>query len=641
MREIVKKIWQEIQLMPFLPILLVEIIIIVILFSFKPIEARLTHTDVSYIDSTALYSVLINSERQERDKTYAYEVRVLAMTGEADSLLSPSDNALPPASGRLKLYLRKDSAAAALQIGDVVLMKTTPRRGSILYDEFGSFDYGHYLQLQGIAGTAYADTASWIKVSRLRSRSPLTLAKRWRQRLLTQLSHSRLNQTNRSVVAALTLGYRDDLDLSVKQAFSTAGAMHVLAVSGLHTGIVYAIILLLLTGSWTGRGRWAPLYSQKKRRLIQTLLSLSALWAYALLTSLTPSVVRAATMLSLYEISRLTERQTNRWNIIAASAALALAIRPAALFTVSFQLSYAAVVGLLSVGSDLNRLINRLLALIPFSQGKIGKIERKVVAYPLGLMAVSLSAQLFTLPFTLHYFHQTSNYFMLTNLFVILLATLILVFAIPLLIFASVPYIGPALSFLVDCPTTAMNTIVKWIESLPMASSSFTMSVPEMWCYFVALGAAYLCLKQQRLRFIVPAGIGMLSMCLFHQQNMQQEARRDLIVIQDNLLHLTYRQVDTIKVDGLILFNLYDRRWAVVNSDTLHDKRTESPLHVDYLIIGNSRRTRAEELLALFDADTIISTNAYPAFRRQQMQQQAQEQGFIYITTDQQPKIIQ
>jgi ComEC/Rec2-related protein len=134
------------------------------------------------------------------------------------------------------------------------------------------------------------------------------------------------------------LGYREELDKNVQQQFSAAGAMHILAVSGLHTGIVWGLIVWILT-----LGGWAkPLYEQYTWQVILRVLTLLALWTYAFITGLSPSVMRSALMVSIVEIGWLTRRNLSGINSLAAAAVIILLINPLALWSVSFQLSFAA-----------------------------------------------------------------------------------------------------------------------------------------------------------------------------------------------------------------------------------------------------------------------------------------------------------
>ena len=156
--------------------------------------------------------------------------------------------------------------------------------------------------------------------------------------LYQRLSDAGLSGDELATVGALTLGYKEGLDKTLRQHFQASGAAHVLAVSGLHTGIIYALLVALLTLG----GRYRPLYENKWGRRVISLIIIIFMWAYAWLTGMTPSVVRAVLMVTLFEFGRMIYRQSFSLNTIAAAAVLILLAKPSDLWSVSFQLSFAA-----------------------------------------------------------------------------------------------------------------------------------------------------------------------------------------------------------------------------------------------------------------------------------------------------------
>lgn len=257
-------------------------------------------------------------------------------------------------------------------------------------------------------------------------------------------------------ISALTLGYKGDLNKEVIGDFRRSGAAHILAVSGLHTGIIYAILLYLLT-CFKQR---VPLYEERFKRCLISGVCIVCLWAYAYLTGLTPSVVRSVIMFTLAEVAHMLYRERFSLNVVFFSAAIILAFRPTDLFSVSFQLSYAAVIAIV--------LCSPLFS-FPSLDRIRPKALSKTVRSVVGLVTVSLAAQLGTLPLTLYYFHQMSNYFLLTNMIVIPLATVLVPLGFATLVFGDVPYVGDALVWLLQWGTDIMMMGVHWVQSLPGA----------------------------------------------------------------------------------------------------------------------------------------------------------------------------
>ena len=257
--------------------------------------------------------------------------------------------------------------------------------------------------------------------------------------------------------------------------------MHVLAVSGLHTGIVWGILTWFLTlGGWC-----KPLHEEKGRRWLLGGILLILLWIYAFVTGLSPSVMRSALMLSFWELSYLLGRHTSPWNPITAAAVMILLINPLALWSVSFQLSFAAVIGIMLFTSWMQARMH---------------LKHRWSNYIGGLLMLSIGAQLMTMPLTLYYFGQTSNYFALTNLVVIPLAFVVLLLGLATLAF-SWCVIGEWLGVAAEWCTKCMRQAVEWIEGLPYATTKMEISETSAVCMYVALVCMTLMMRGDKVRW--------------------------------------------------------------------------------------------------------------------------------------------
>lgn len=270
------------------------------------------------------------------------------------------------------------------------------------------------------------------------------------EQLYQRLSDAGLTGDELATVGALTLGYKEDLDRELKRHFQASGAAHVLAVSGLHTGIIYGLLLWLFTLG----GRFKPLYEHKWHRWLISTVIIAAMWGYAWLTGMTPSVVRAVVMVTIFEIGRMAYRQAISLNTVAAAAVLILLAHPQDLWSISFQLSFAATFAIVIFMSALGNNVYTLSR------------HSKVLSYLVSLILVSFAAQLGTLPITMFYFKQVSTYFLLANLLVLPLAS----FLVPcglISIALGGSTIGVLFSKITWSLAWAMNHSVGWIESLP------------------------------------------------------------------------------------------------------------------------------------------------------------------------------
>lgn len=397
----------------------------------KPLNL-LKDTDVDYLDRDTILAMRLLSNAQERTKTFRYEAEV-------------------EGGGKVLLYLQKDSMPMPV-MGDVLLVETQVHRGGKL----GKFDYGLYLRRQGIVGTCWALRRNWQLIGHEDDMGLKGLAKRSQYFLYQQYRKMGVEGQELGIISALTLGYREDLDKDVQRAFSASGAMHVLAVSGLHTGIVWGIVMWILTLGVL----YKPLWEDKFRRWLLNISTIVLIWAYAFLTGLSPSVMRSALMLTFWALSSLLEQQTSRWNPLLAAAVVILIVNPLALWSVSFQLSFAAVAGIMLFGSSMQQAV--------VSKGRVWQSVS-------GLLIVSLAAQLGTMPLTLHYFGQTSNYFALTNLIVVPMAGILLSLGFSTLAMSWCA-VGEWLGWATKWCTWLLNQAVQWIESLPYSTTHMHLS---------------------------------------------------------------------------------------------------------------------------------------------------------------------
>ena len=287
--------------------------------------------------------------------------------------------------------------------------------------------------------------------------------------LYQRLSDGGLSGDELATVGALTLGYKQDLDKELRRHFQASGAAHVLAVSGLHTGILYGIVLWVLTLG----GRVRPMHENKLGRWALSSVIIVLMWGYALLTGMTPSVVRAVLMVTLVEIGRMMYRNSLSINTVASAAVLILLAHPKDLWSVSFQLSFAATFSIVWFMSSVR--FDYIHTRIP-----------KVLSYVLGIIVVSLAAQLGTMPITMYHFGQFSTYFLLTNLIVLPLATLLVPCGL-ISIGLGGSVAGVWFSKITWFFAWLMNHAVGWIESIPGSCIQASVTPVMVAVYYVLL----------------------------------------------------------------------------------------------------------------------------------------------------------
>ena len=432
----------------------------------KPLNL-LKATDVDYLDKDTVLVMHLLNEGLEREKTIRYEAEV-------------------EGGSRVLLYLQKDSMAMPI-MGDALIVQTTVRRGG----QLGDFDYGMYLRRQGIVGSCWANRRNWQVIGHEEDRDLMAMAVRCQYRLHEQYRKMGIDGKELGILSALTLGYREELDKDVQRAFSASGAMHVLAVSGLHTGIVWGIVVWLLTlGGWC-----TPLWEEKWKRWLLNMITIALIWLYAFVTGLSPSVMRSALMLSFWALSGLLDKQISRWNPLFAAAVIILIVNPLALWSVSFQLSFAAVAGIMLIGHKM--------------QGSIA-LRGNVLRYLGGLLMVSTAAQIATMPLTMHYFGQTSNYFALTNLVVVPAAGVLLVLGFSTLAL-SWCMLGEWLGVVTKWCTWCMREVVEWIEGLPFSTTQISLESGSVLCLYGGIICGVLMMRGHKVHWWWLIGV-MLSL---------------------------------------------------------------------------------------------------------------------------------
>lgn len=262
----------------------------------------------------------------------------------------------------------------------------------------------------------------------------------YRDQLLRQYQQWGIGEENYAIVAAMTLGDKTALTPDIRESFNITGAGHVLAISGLHLGILYMMVSFLVRGL--------------RLRIVTQVLTILLIWAFAFLVGMSPSVVRSATMLTIYGLLSLGYRQKMSINVLAFTAIVLLVLKPQSLFDIGFQMSFLAVLAILLCYPLLNRV---------FSERWM--MEHRLVRWLWGMTALSLSAQIGVAPLIAFYFHRFSTYFLLSNFIVIPCAYLILVGAILLFVMR------------LQVVATVLTTVTAWmrqaldaIATLPYAS---------------------------------------------------------------------------------------------------------------------------------------------------------------------------
>ena len=263
----------------------------------------------------------------------------------------------------------------------------------------------------------------------------------------------------------MALGDKSRLTNDLRDVYSISGASHVLALSGLHLGIIYVLLSLLV-----GVGR---------RGVLREMVVILGIWSYAVFTGLSPSVVRAAVMLTIYAAAGLLRRDRMSLNALALTAIVMMAVNPLCLYDVGFQMSFMAVLAILVYYKPAYRLVSA-----EWLQ------RHPVMKWVWAMVVVSCCAQLGTAPLTAYYFGRFSVYFLLTNFFVIPLATLVLYLTAAMLVSALVPGLLPWTAKALAAVVGVQTALVKWVSGLPGSSvEGLAMGRLQLLLIYVAIAA--------------------------------------------------------------------------------------------------------------------------------------------------------
>jgi competence protein ComEC len=403
------------------------------------------------------------------------------------------------------LYFDVDSLSSMLEFDDVLVLRTDLNEVEPVGNP-NEFNYPRYLRFHNIHHRGRVDSAHWQLLQRPEV-SMLRTFHRWRAAMIAKLKEARLNDSELSVASALILGYRVDVDRDLMTAYAGAGATHVLAVSGLHVGIVYIIFQWML--SFMDRS--------KRWKLVKLIVLIALLALYAALTGFSPSVNRAAFMFAFVAIGKYIDRRTNIFNTLAVSALVLMLVNPLIVMEVGFQLSYLAVIGIVLIH--------------PVLFGKL-VFKNRIADWVWNITCVSLSAQIATFPLGLLYFHQFPLLFMVSNLVVIPAAGVILYLGFALFLFSWFKPLFLVFGFVLESIIWALNRSVVAMNSIPHAVySGLDISIFESVVIYLIIASVLVVVYRQKV-WAVASAIALVIVLVVSQtlELDKQNAQRSITV---------------------------------------------------------------------------------------------------------------
>jgi len=525
-----------------------------------------------------------------------------------------SDSKQLPAKGKALVYIARDSLSVLLRSGDVLLIQSVFKKPDGMVNPNG-FDYATYLSRQGISATTFISKDSWVKTGTDNSFSIFRTAENLQHKLLDIYRRFGIKGDEYAVLAALTLGSKDALHPELRQNYTTSGGMHILAVSGLHVGVIYLVLNFLI-----------QFFDRKQKyKLSKSIVIVILLWLYALITGLPPSVIRSTLMFSLVALGSGLERKPQIFNTISMAAFIMLIINPDFLYDVGFELSFAAVIT------------------IVYYQPKIAKwfaFKNKALRWAWDLTAVSLAAQVGTAALSIYYFHQFPNYFLITNFIAIPFATFIIYTAVALYICSPIPYVSTFIAFILNKMLLILNFSIGSIHHLPLSLTKTSVDSLQLAIVFSTIIMLSFYLHNKRYKPLM-TGLCLIFVfcCINVYRGYKTMNTNKVIVFSDNRnTHVNFQNnkknyvftTDSISlhkvIDNYIVQNklnypekltdsrfyrdgfavFHNKRFMILTDNLLKGKTTNRKLSVDYLIIGNRIKPAISGILDYISPSEII-----------------------------------
>ncbi len=327
-------------------------------------EIQAEPVDISY------YSAWIVSQPVRKQGAIRFEALITSfqISGEWQS-----------ANSSISIYYKENTDSTNLNYGDRILVEGNPDNVKPPANQY-VFDYQKWLFRKGILYQDFCDPGSVNVYDNIPRSKLMHVSYKLRDKISHVIDNSFNDPVTAGIVSALVIGQRSNLDPNVADEFSRSGVYHILAVSGLHVGIIYFILMIIF-------GRLSKLRSG---RWVFAVITIFSLVSYSIITGLSPSVIRAATMLSMIPVSQAINRQANIFNTISFSAFMHLLFNPFLIYSAGFQLSYMAVLGIVLFYKPIYNLI---------------EVNSYILDRIWKLWSVSIAAQIFTFPLTIHYFN--------------------------------------------------------------------------------------------------------------------------------------------------------------------------------------------------------------------------------------------
>lgn len=459
-------------------------------------QANLPHHILNQKENFTYFKARVISEIQEKSKSYHFVAEITEIY---------TDSLWLKAIDKINVFLEKTEHKP--EFGDIFIAKNKLQLIPEPLNE-AQFNYRVFLSLKNIYHQQYLkkNEIAWVS----KEIAWYEYFENWAIQIRTYcdavFAQNISKEQEYSIAAALVLGIKHHLDEDLKQAYTNAGVTHVLAVSGMHVGILFGLMNVFL----------GFLRKKNQSKIIYILLMLLILWLYALITGFSGSVLRATMMFSLITIAQNLHRNTNIYNTMAASAFLLFLYDPFLLIDVGFQLSYLAVLSIVYFYPKIYSLYEP---------------THRFTHFLWQTTCVSVAAQIFTLPVSLYHFHQYPTYGIIASILLVPIGEVVLILGIALLSTSFLPYLPTIIGYILEKSIWLCNKIVFGVENLDYATTCLVLDAPQAIALTLAILLIIAFFETKKFAFLV---LGVISYAFlsfsFVWENLQQYNQRVFVV---------------------------------------------------------------------------------------------------------------
>jgi competence protein ComEC len=527
-----------------------------------------------------------------------------------------------PAKGKVILYLKKKEIDTALSYGSQVMisLRLQEIRNA---DNPGSFDYKRYSLFQGITHQVYLTRNDLVVLPRKESGYMKKQIYASRDLIIHILRQYITGVKESGLAEALMIGYKQDLDKELVEAYSNTGVVHIIAISGLHLGIIYMMLLFITR----------PL-QRKHMHWIRFLILIAGLWGFSLLAGAQPSVLRSAVMFSCMALSTVLHRRNSIYNTMALSAFLLLCADPFWLWNLGFQLSYCAVLSILLFFRPIYHWFY---------------FPNRSIQFLWQLAAVSIAAQILTLPISIYHFHQFPLLFLLANLVAVPLATIVLIGCILLCFTSFIPWLASFVGYILTFLIRFMNLHIERLDEVSFAVwEDLHIDIGQMILLYLSIAAIAIGLLHKNKRmWWVAIGCGLIFFALRSYSFIHTAAQQKLIVYNvpklqaidlvdghqvrfigsplltnDDFLYnfhirpsrILHRTQDVVNISNNKALQWQGRKILIVDT-TVQVHAGSVKQRMDLLILSGNPRLYLDTFQNAFDIGQLVIDGAVPAWK--------------------------